>query len=215
MLNIFDFFIIGLFIVIIVSLYGILKPENAKNENISTKQIKKKIVKNFVNIKDKKVLAETIEQMFKKNIEEGTNRLYKIDKDFNLRSFAEDSKEIFKKILNFFEKKDRKNLKPLVSEKVYNVFNESIKELEKKEQTLDTEIVRFKDIIIKDINVENKLASIIIEFTSEQTTVLRDSNGNIIKGDDNYLETITDVWVFVRNYNIKNSKWLLYETVEL
>ncbi|MBD5404930.1 Tim44 domain-containing protein [bacterium] len=215
MLNIFDFLIIGLFIVIIVSLYGILKPENAKNENISTKQIKKKIVKNFVNIKDKKVLAEAIEQMFKKNIEEGTNKLSKIDREFSLKSFAEDSKEIFKKILNFFEKKDRKNLKPLVSEKVYNVFNESIKELEKKEQTLDTEIVRFKDIIIKDINVENKLASIIIEFTSEQTTVLKDSNGNIIKGDDNYLETITDVWVFVRNYNVKNSKWLLYETVEL
>lgn len=215
MLNIFDFLIIGLFIVIIVSLYGILKPENAKNENLSTKQIKKKFVKNFVNIKDKKVLAEAIEQIFKKNIEEGTNKLSKIDREFNLKSFAEDSKDIFKKILNFFEKKDRKNLKTLVSEKVYNIFDESIKELEKKEQTLDTEIVRFKDIVIKDVNVENKFASIIIEFTSEQTTVLKDAAGKVIKGDDNYLETITDVWVFGRNYNIKNSKWLLYETVEL
>lgn len=90
-----------------------------------------------------------------------------------------------------------------------------MKDLERKEQTLDTEIVRFKDIVIKDVNVENKFASIIIEFISEQTTVLKDSNGKIIKGDDNYLETINDVWVFARNYNVKNSKWLLYETVEL
>lgn len=54
MLNIFDFLIIGLFIVIVVSLYGILKPENVKSENLTSKQIKKKFVKNLVNIKDKK-----------------------------------------------------------------------------------------------------------------------------------------------------------------
>ncbi len=217
MLNLFDFLIIGLFIVIIVSLYGILKPENNKTVTVSAPKSKKNspTLKEIMKIKDKKILAEAVEQIIQNNIETGKKKLVKIDKTFELQSFMEKSKNTFETILKSFENKDRKTLKPLVSEKVYNVFDKSIKEFEKNNQTLDTEIVRFKNIAIKDVNVEGKFASIIIEFISEQTTVLRDADGKIIKGDDNYLETIEDTWLFGRDYNDKDSRWLLCETVEL
>lgn len=219
MLNLFDFLIIGLFIVIIVSLYGILKPENIKNGTIISKQhSRKKTLKDIVDlkhIKDKKALSEAVEKIIKDNIEIGKNKLLKIDKTFEPQSFMEKSKNTFETILKSFENKDRKTLKTLVSEKVYNIFDKSMKEFEKNKQTLDTEIVRFKNISIRDINVEGKFASIIIEFISEQTTVLKDADGKIIKGDDNYLETIEDTWIFGRDYGIKDSRWLLCETVEL
>lgn len=215
MLNLFDFLIIGLFIVIIVSLYGILKPENSKTVGLSDSKEDIRVLKKIMKIKDKKTLSEAVEKIIKNNIETGRNKLVKIDKTFELQSFMKKSKDIFETILKSFENKDRETLKNLVSENVYDVFDKNIREFEKNKQTLNTEIVRFKNIVIKDINVEDKFASIIIEFISEQTTVLKDADGKIIKGDDNYLETIKDTWLFGRDYNDKDSDWLLCETVEL
>lgn len=215
MLNLFDFLIIGLFIVIIVSLYGILKPENSKAVGLtSSKPVNRQVIKKIMKIKNKKVLDAVIEQLAKKDIEQNMETLKKMDKEFEPQSFMENAKKIFENIVKSFEAKDRLKLKSLVSEKVYNIFEDNIKEFEKNEQTLDTDIVRFKKIVITNINLENKMAKIIVEFTTEQTTVLKDKSGKIIKGDDNLLETINDVWVFTRDYNNKASNWILSETVE-
>ena len=216
MLNLFDFLIIGLFIMIIISLYGILKPENNKTVGFSdTRPAKRRVIKKIMKIKDKKALDAVIEQIAKEHIEHNVIALTKLDKEFEPQSFMENSKKIFENIVKSFETKDRLKLKSLVSEKVYGIFDDNIKQFEKNGQTLDTDIVRFKKIVITDVNVENKFAKIIVEFTTEQTTVLKDKSGKIIKGDDNHLETIKDVWIFTRDYHKRGSNWLLSETVEV
>ncbi|MGN0929100.1 MAG: Tim44/TimA family putative adaptor protein [Alphaproteobacteria bacterium] len=218
MLNLFDFLIIGLFIVIVISLYGILKPENAKNNKNSdiaaNQQFKKNFVKSILELKDKRIVNEVMQQLLKEHINERTAELSKLDKDFNPETFLDNSKKTFEKITKYMELKDRKNLKPLVTENIYNLFDEQIKEIEKKEQTLITEIVRFKKIIMTDIIIEHKLAKIVIEYTTEQCAFIKDKAGKVIKGDDNQLETMKDILVFSRDYAKKNSNWLLSETIE-
>lgn len=223
MLNLFDFLIIGLFIVIIMSLYGILKPENEHTKNIKAikksddatkQQLKKNFVKSLLDMKDKRIVNEVMQQLLKEHIDKKSAELSKLDKDFNPQIFLDNSKNVFEKITKYMELKDRKNLKPLVTEEIYNLFDKKIKETEEKEQTFITEIVRFKNAILTDINIENKLVKIIIEYTTEQCAFIKDKNGKIIQGDDNQLETIKDILVFSRDYSKKSSKWLLSETVE-
>ena len=67
---------------------------------------------------------------------------------------------------------------------------------------------------IKDIKVAKNYANVIVEFITEQTGVIKDNSGKIIKGDDNKIDTIKDVWCFSKNLISKNSQWVLSATIE-
>ncbi len=214
MLTFMDFFIIILFVTILFSIYKVFKPENAEiNSIIATNTANKKIIKSIIKQANKKISKNLLNTIVTESIETKAEKLSKIDKEFLPQSFMENSKVLFSDILKAFEKKDRETLKQYVSPNVYKVFESNIEELEKKKQKINTEIIRFKKIMIKDININKKIADIIVEFTTEQTIVLKDDNNKIILGDDNQIETIVDKWQFTRNYNVKNNKWLLSNTI--
>lgn len=216
MLNLIDFLVIGLFITIVISIYKILKPENIEITNVvSGASLNKKALKSLIKSKDKKFANLIIETLSNESIETKAQKLSKLDKSFEPQSFMEKSKQTFESILKAFEEKNRDQLKTLVSPNVYKVFEESISEFETKNQTLNTEIIRFKRILIKDIGITKKSANILIEFITEQITVLKDKAGKIIKGDDNQIETITDTWTFTKDYSKKNPSWILSETIEI
>ena len=214
MLTFMDFFIIILFVTILFSIYKVFKPENAEiNSIIATNTANKKIIKSIIKQANKKISKNLLNTIVTESIETKAEKLSKIDKEFLPQSFMENSKVLFSDILKAFEKQDRETLKQYVSPNVYKVFESNIEELEKKKQKINTEIIRFKKIMIKDININKKIADIIVEFTTEQTIVLKDDNNKIILGDDNQIETIVDKWQFTRNYNVKNNKWLLSNTI--
>lgn len=215
MLNFFDILIIGLFITIVYSLYKILKPEDEEIKAVGTKDINKKTIKSLIKAKDKKLANLLIETLSDESIETKAQKLSKLDKSFEPQSFMANSQKLFASILESFEKRDREKLKTLVSTNVYNIFDENMKVFEKNKQTLDTEIIRFKKLMIKDIFVDKKHANILVEFTTEQTTVLKDETGKIIKGDDNQIETIVDNWHFSKDYTKSNPSWILTETIEI
>ena len=79
---------------------------------------------------------------------------------------------------------------------------------------ITAEIVRFKTITIKDISLLKKKASVFVEFVSEQTASLKNSEGKVLKGDDNQIETMTDVWCFSKDLTKKNPDWILEKTIE-
>ena len=67
------------------------------------------------------------------------------------------------------------------------------------------------DIIKAKVDSKNN-ALISVEFVSEQVNVLRDKDNKIIEGDENYIQTITDVWTFERALDAKTLNWVLVST---
>ena len=65
---------------------------------------------------------------------------------------------------------------------------------------------------IAKVNIENGKALISVEFVSEQVNVLRGENGEVIQGDENYIQTITDVWTFEKKLDAKTLNWVLVST---
>ena len=53
---------------------------------------------------------------------------------------------------------------------------------------------------------------IVVEFVSEQVNLLKNADGEIIEGDENFVQKITDVWTFERYLNAKNNNWVLVST---
>ena len=124
------------------------------------------------------------------------------------------TKEMFEFIFNSFYSKNNTKLKTKVSPVVFNEFENSIKEFEKNKQDISAELVRFKSIMIRDISISKRNANVIVEFITEQTAVLKNLAGKVLKGDANQLETITDVWCFSKDLTQKEASWILSKTIE-
>ena len=55
-------------------------------------------------------------------------------------------------------------------------------------------------------------AFVTIRFVSEQVNATRDAAGNVVEGDPNRVETVTDIWTFTRNTRSRAPDWFLVRT---
>lgn len=132
---------------------------------------------------------------------------------FNKDSFLHGAKKAFQVITEAFNKSDAETLKILVSPSIYKKLQEVIKQRQADEMTAETDFICFDktDIIKAEINDKQK-AVITVEFVSEQVNVLRDKDGKVVQGDENYIQTITDIWTFERALDAKTPNWTLIST---
>ena len=214
-LNYFDILILILFSIVSFSIYKMLKPEN--NESVNTlnpKNIKSgKIVKIF---KNKKALQNfVLETLKNESLDLKVQKLAKMDKNFEPQNFMSWAKDSFEYIFKSFYSNHNEKIKLKVSDTVYKEFEKFNKELASNKQSITAEIIRFKSIMIKDVNLSKKTADIVVQFETEQTAVIKDSAGKIIKGDDNQIETMKDIWCFTKDFSLKNPSWILSKTIEV
>lgn len=215
-LNVFDIIIMVLFTIISFSIYKMLKSENVE-ENISpfNQKMNNKTKSKVISFPSKKSLEKLVLETVKnESLDLKVAKLMKLDKTFEPQSFMTSTKEMFEFIFNSFYSKNNTKLKTKVSPVVFNEFENSIKEFEKNKQDISAELVRFKSIMIRDISISKRNANVIVEFITEQTAVLKNLAGKVLKGDANQLETITDVWCFSKDLTQKEASWILSKTIE-
>ena len=133
--------------------------------------------------------------------------------DFKKDTFLNGAKKAFQVITEAFNKADSETLKMLVSPTIFKKMQAVIKQRKEDEVSAETDFICFDkaDIIKAKIDDKNK-AYIGVEFVSEQVNVLRDKNNQIIEGDENYIQTITDVWTFEKSLDAKTLNWVLVST---
>ncbi len=133
--------------------------------------------------------------------------------NFRKEVFISGAKKAFQVITEAFNKADSEALKMLVSNTIYKKLQEVIRQRQADEMTAETEFICFDkaEIIHAKIAGKNK-AEISVEFVTEQINVLRDKDNKVVQGDENYIQTITDVWTFERPLDAKTLNWVLVST---
>lgn len=218
-LNFFDIFVMIIFTIISFSLYKALRGNDSDDILVSVKDNVKNNKKggllSIAHLKDKKQIEQIfINTLKNESLDVKVESLMKMDKTFEPQTFMTNAKNIFESVFRAFYAKDIKPIKQNVSDTVYHEFENSISELDKSKESITAEIVRFKTITIKDISLLKKKASVFVEFVSEQTASLKNSEGKVLKGDDNQIETMTDIWCFSKDLTKKNPDWILEKTIE-
>jgi len=132
--------------------------------------------------------------------------------DFNRDSFLHGARKAFEMITTAFNQADTATLKILVSSDICQKMNEIIKQRQADKISAETDFIGFDKVEITKAEIKNDKAYISVEFVSEQVNVLRAESGEVIEGDENYIQNITDVWTFERPLNAKTSNWLLVST---
>lgn len=131
---------------------------------------------------------------------------------FNKEAFLKGACQVFEMTLKAFSEGNLTAVKDLLSKKVYKAFSEALDMRKEKNMTSEVDFICFDKKEVKDVKYLEDKVKVIVEFISEQINILRDADGNVIEGDENFVQKITDVWTFERLVNANNNNWLLVST---
>ena len=146
------------------------------------------------------------------SLEAGLAQIKAADPGFTVQGFVEGAKVAFEMIVEGFARGDRKVLRPLLSDAVFENFSAAIKTREDANQTHTTTLIGIRSTDILEAQMDGRTAYTTVKIVSEQVNVTRDKDGHVIDGDPNHVADVTDIWTFARATRARDPNWLLVET---
>ncbi len=143
----------------------------------------------------------------------GTDKVLSLIPGFNKENFLRGAQRAFEVIVTSFSKGDTQTLEMLVSKTLIKKFQEIIEKRKAEGIVSETDFIGFENTEITDAKIsKNDIAKITVKFVSEQVNILKNSKDEVIEGDENFIQNITDVWTFERSLTSTNPNWLLVST---
>ncbi len=144
----------------------------------------------------------------------------KLEKKIIQSNFDDEAKENFLKgakiayetIITNFSKGNIKSIKYLLDKKVFEQFNEALKERENKGHKSETTFIGISSASIKDHIKENTIIEVSVDFVSEIISCVKDKNNKILSGDPEKVKKVFDTWKFSKDSRSNNPNWLLVDT---
>lgn len=133
--------------------------------------------------------------------------------NFNKNGFIKGAQRAFEVILSAFSKGDSKTLSALVNRDLLKKFEKVIKERKEQGIVAETDLIGFVETEVESVKfVSGDKVNLVVKFVSEQVNLLKNAEGEVIEGDENYVQKISDVWTFEKSLNPKINNWLLCST---
>jgi predicted lipid-binding transport protein (Tim44 family) len=134
------------------------------------------------------------------------------DRDFDEREFLHGAKAAFAMIVEAFAQGDADGLRPLLSTELYGSFAAALEARERAEESQETTIVTIRSADIVEAALEDDVAMVTVEFVTEQVKVTRNAEGEVVDGDPDRIDTLTDIWTFARDTGSDDPNWELVAT---
>ena len=131
--------------------------------------------------------------------------------DFDPESFLKKAERVFEMVFKAYAEEDKSTLKSLLSPRTFKAFSMAIDERKRNGETLEGSILQFVETNLIEANTRDDTLYVTVEFVTDQTTVLKSSDGTILEGNPDYVESRKDVWVFSRKINSTDPRWFLHE----
>lgn len=133
--------------------------------------------------------------------------------NFNKSNFIKGAQKAFEMILSSFSEGDSKTLSKLVNKELLKKFNDVIQDRKEKGITTEMDLIGFVETEVESVNfVDNNKVNLVVKFVSEQVNLLKDADGVVIEGDENYIQKISDIWTFEKSLNPQVNNWMLCST---
>ena len=131
------------------------------------------------------------------------------------QEFLKGAKIAYETIITDFSDNDNKltTSKPLLSKKIFNQFNEALKERSKRGHYAEITFIGVNSARIKEHKKIDNILNVTVDFVSEVFTCIKDKEKKIISGDIEKIKKIYDTWVFSRDTRSINPNWQLVDTL--
>jgi len=146
----------------------------------------------------------------KKTAKDNLNKINFNDKEKN--DFLKGAKIAYETIITNFANGNLKNIKSLLDKKVFDQFNEAIKDREEKGYISNTTFIGINSASIKEHRTINNILEVTVDFVSEIISCIKDKNNNILSGDPQKIKKVYDTWKFSKDIRSNNLNWMLIDT---
>ena len=131
------------------------------------------------------------------------------------KEFLKGAEIAYETIITDFSDNDNKLIssKPLLSKKIYDQFNEALKERAKRGHFAEITFIGVNSANIKEHKKIDSLLQVTVDFVGEVITCIRDKEKKVVSGDPEKIKKIYDTWIFSRNIKSNNPNWQLVDTL--
>lgn len=138
------------------------------------------------------------------------------DSNFGVSSFLEGAKGAYEMILMAFEKGDLSGMENFLSKDVYETLQSVIDQREQQGLTVEANFVGVREVSLRsaEFNRQTSEGEVTVKFIGELTSVVRNSDGDIVEGNPNEIKRQKDVWTFSRIMGSDDPNWQLVATGE-
>ena len=146
------------------------------------------------------------EKIFEKN-ESNSNFDEETQKDF-----IKGAKIAYETIIIDFAAGNLKNIKSLLDKKVFDQFNEALRERKNNDFISNTTFIGINSASIKEYQQINNMLEVTVDFVSEIISFVKDKENKILSGDPEKVKKVFDTWKFSKDSRSNNPNWLLINT---
>ena len=153
---------------------------------------------------------------FKETLEKinNINQVKKINENFDddaQKEFLKGAKIAYETIITDFSDNDNKIVasKPLLSNKIFDQFNQALKERSTKGHYAEITFIGVNSAAIKEHKRVGNILNVTVNFIAEVITCIKDKDKKILSGDPEKIKKIYDTWVFSRDTTSSNPNWQL------
>lgn len=139
-----------------------------------------------------------------------------VEPDMSVTEFLSGARGAYEMILMAFERSEIEDIKPFLSDDVYEAFEGVIEERKEKSLLVEANFVGVRELSLLDAEYDTDTdeAELTVRFVGELTSVVRDSAGDIVEGNPNEIKRQRDVWTFARKIGSDDPNWQLVATGE-
>ncbi len=136
--------------------------------------------------------------------------------DFSVSEFLSGARGAYEMILMGFEGGELADIKPFLSDDVYETFAQVVEARKKEGLHIEAEFIGVRELTLQDASFDEltKTADITVRYVGELTSVVRDRSGEIIEGSETEIKRQKDVWTFSRKMGTNDPNWQLAATGE-
>jgi len=135
------------------------------------------------------------------------------DRNFDAGRFFSGAKSAYEMIVNAFAAGDKKALKPLLNDEIFNDFSSAIDARKSRGESVETTFIGLANCKIAGAALTGRIAEITIRFVSELISVTKNADGAVIDGDPSEVYKVTDIWTFSHDIKSSDPNWKLIATV--
>ena len=161
--------------------------------------------KDYNDLFSKKIRKKVNEENIKNNDSK------KLD-DMARKQFIQGAKVAYETIVTSFARGDKKTLKPLLNQEIYQSFSDEIDKRDKGKEKSELTFVGLKSAEIQNFEKKDNIYTFTVNFVSEIITCKKDKDNKVIEGDPDEIKTVNDVWKFSKNMWSTNPNWFLVDT---
>ncbi|MBM7067241.1 Tim44/TimA family putative adaptor protein [Actibacterium sp. 188UL27-1] len=138
------------------------------------------------------------------------------DPSFVVSDFLHGARGAYEMILMAFESGELDDIKPFLGEDVFQTFVDVVAAREDQGLKVEANFVGIREIGLHDATFDRdtNTGEVSVKFVGELTSVVRDSEGEIIEGDPNEIKRQRDIWTFARQMTGDDPNWVLVATGE-